>query len=202
MGRHTYKSAAKSIGAILSATIFCMEWSFNPGRVEYLNGWTIGRAKLCYDELSTALTEIEMIVNSRPLSYVSTEDMEEPLTPLLVGRRTLSLPDVTLHKIDEGDYNAELTPNTLNRRMNHLRKTLDHFWKWWQREYLLQLKDCHCHYKKTDDRGDTLSEVQIVLVHSDKHMRGFWKLGKVQKLIQGSDGHVRGATHCLKFRLF
>ena len=25
-------------------------------------------------------------------------------------------------------------------------------------------------------------------------MRGFWKLGKVQKLIQGSDGHVRGAV--------
>ena len=142
----------------------------------------IGRAKLCYDELSTALTEVEMIVNSRPLSYVSIEDMEEPLTPshLLVGRRTLSLPDITLHKIDEGDYNAELTPNTLNRWMNHLRKTLDHFWKRWQREYLLQLRDCHRHYKKADERGDTLCEGQIVLVYSDKHMRGFWKLGNTK----------------------
>ena len=40
---------------------------------------------------------------------------------------------------------------------------------------------------KTGERGDTLSEGQSALVHSDKHMRGFWKLGKVQKLIQGSD---------------
>ena len=213
----TFKSAAKSIGAILNhpevQRYFAgigMEWSFNLEKAPWWGGVfermvksvkrclrkTIGRAKLCYDELSTALTEVEMIVNSRPLSFVSTEDMEEPLTPshLLVKRRTLSLPDITLHKIDEGDYNAELTPNTLNRRMNHLRKTLDHFWKWWQREYLLQLRDYHRHYKKTDERGDTLSEGQIVLVHSDKHMRGFWKLGKVQKLIQGSDGHVRGAV--------
>ena len=56
---------------------------------------TIGKARLKYGESITALTEIEMIVNSRPLSYVSSEDVEEPLTPfhLIAGRRILSLPD-------------------------------------------------------------------------------------------------------------
>ena len=41
------------------------------------------------------LTEVEAIVNSRPLSYLSSEDLKEPLTPahLLAGRCTLSLPD-------------------------------------------------------------------------------------------------------------
>ena len=33
------------------------------------------------DELVTATIEVEMIVYSRPLSYLSTEDIEEPLTP-------------------------------------------------------------------------------------------------------------------------
>ncbi len=32
-------------------------------------------------ELPTALEEIEMVLNSRPLTYVSSEDFEEPLTP-------------------------------------------------------------------------------------------------------------------------
>ena len=34
----------------------------------------------------------------------------------------------------------------------------------------------------------------IVLVHDEKHPRAFWKLGKVEKLIKGQDGNVRGAV--------
>ena len=52
------------------------------------------------------VTEVEMILNSRPLSYVSTEDLEEPLTPshLLMGRRVLSLPDpANVHPEDDGE---------------------------------------------------------------------------------------------------
>ncbi len=58
----------------------------------------IGRGRLTLDELTAAVTEIEMIVNSRPLSYmyVSTEDIKEPITPshLMTGCRLMSLPDV------------------------------------------------------------------------------------------------------------
>ena len=48
----------------------------------------IGQAKFSFDELLTAVTEVEEIVNSRPLSYVTSDDLEEPLTPshLLVGQ--------------------------------------------------------------------------------------------------------------------
>ena len=47
----------------------------------------IARAHLSFDELLTMITEIEAVLNSRPLSYVSGEDIDEPLTPshLLVG---------------------------------------------------------------------------------------------------------------------
>lgn len=42
-----------------------------------------------------ALAEIEVVVNSRPLSYVSGEDIEKPIIPshLIVGRCILDLPD-------------------------------------------------------------------------------------------------------------
>ena len=33
------------------------------------------------NKLLTALVEVEMIINSRPLSFVSADDFEEPLTP-------------------------------------------------------------------------------------------------------------------------
>ena len=55
----------------------------------------VGQAKLSYDELLTALTEVEMVLNFRPLTYGSADNFEEPLTPshLLIGRRVMSLPD-------------------------------------------------------------------------------------------------------------
>ena len=55
----------------------------------------IRKAKLDYDELLTVVTEVEMIINSRPLSYVTPDDLEEPLTPshFLTGKRAMSIPD-------------------------------------------------------------------------------------------------------------
>ncbi len=56
--------------------------------------------------------------------------MEEPLTPshLLVGHRTLSLPDPIVH-IDDPDVYSSDPPEALSRRMCHLTKTLQKFWK-------------------------------------------------------------------------
>ena len=55
----------------------------------------VGQGKLSYEELLTVIIEVEGIVNSRPILYVSSSDLEEPLTPshLLIGRRLLNLPD-------------------------------------------------------------------------------------------------------------
>ena len=83
-------------------------WQFNVERAPWWGGAferrsikcclkkLIGRAHFSLDELTTALAEIEAVLNSRPLSYVSGNDMEEPITPshLIVGRRILDLPDI------------------------------------------------------------------------------------------------------------
>ena len=60
----------------------------------------------------TAVIEVEAILNSRPLSNVSVDDLDEPLTPshLLVGRRLLSLPDHLSYQenINDDDFEIEL----------------------------------------------------------------------------------------------
>ena len=55
----------------------------------------IGRAKLSLEELSTIVIEVEMVVNSSPLTHVSPTCLKEPVTPshLLIGRRLLNLPE-------------------------------------------------------------------------------------------------------------
>lgn len=86
---------------------------------------TIGRAHFSMDELLTALTEIEAVVNSRPLSYLSSEDVEEPLTPshLLVGRRILNLPDHLGYIDNPDDEEFSVDPKTLTQLMKHLNTT-------------------------------------------------------------------------------
>ena len=94
----------------------------------------IGKSKLSYEELLTAVSEVEMIMNSRP-SFVSMDDLEEPLTQshLMIGRRLLSLPEVASH--DES-RSCESTHSEMNKRMKHLNFTLEQFWTRWKREYL------------------------------------------------------------------
>ncbi len=80
------------------------------------------------DELLTIVTDVEAILNSRPISYVSSEDIEEPLTPshLLCGPRLLSLPNAV-----NDDNNPDWQPNKndLVRKRAHLERLIQHFWK-------------------------------------------------------------------------
>ena len=151
----------------------------------------IGKSKLSYEELLTAVTEVEMIMNSRPLSYVSMDDLEEPLTPshLMIGRRLLSLPEVASH--DES-RSCESTHSEMNKRMKHLNFTLEQFWTRWKREYLLELRECH-RYGNTNGRGEEIKIGDIVVVHDSEKKRGFWKLGVVERVITGKDENSRGA---------
>ena len=52
----------------------------------------LGRATVNYEDLLTIMTDIEGMINSRPLGYVYTDDVHEILTPshLIYGRRILS----------------------------------------------------------------------------------------------------------------
>ena len=212
----TFKSAAKFLKAVsdhpdtkkyLSST--GIEWRFNLERAPWWGGLfermvrstkrclrkIVGRARLSYDEMQTVIVEIEAIVNSRPLSYVHPDDLEEPLTPshLIVGRRLLSLPDHLTYLEPVGDEDFELNVDTLQRRTKHLNNIINHFWRRWSREYLLELRDTH-RQRSSSGIKNAIVVGDVVLIHDEDNPRGFWKLAKVQKLIIGQDGEIRGAT--------
>ena len=208
----TFKAAARMISEIMSQgraqdylTDLGIEWRFNLERAPWWGGLferliksmkrclkkMIGKSKLSYEELLTAASEVEMIMNSRPLSYVSMDDLEEPLTPshLMIGRRLLSLPEVASH--DES-RSCESTHSEMNKRMKHLNFTLEQFWTRWKREYLLELRECH-RYGNTNGCGEEIKIGDIVVVHDSEKKRGFWKLGVVERVITGKDEKSRGA---------
>lgn len=132
----TFKSAAKTIQSVLGDRV--VEKHFSKLHIENLEKapwWggiferlmkstkrclkkVVARACLTYDELQTILTEVEAVLNSRLLSYISTDDRAEPLTPshLSLGYRvSLSLPDPTLDIEEDPEHGG--TGEELNRRM-------------------------------------------------------------------------------------
>ena len=117
------------------------------------------------------------------------------MTPshLLVGRRLLSLPDHLTYLEPEDDKDFELATEAFQRRAKHLNSVLNHFWRRWSREYLLELRDTH-RQRNTEKSQKSMETGDMVLVHDPDHPRGFWKLAKVESLITGKDGVVRGAV--------
>jgi hypothetical protein len=112
-----------------------IEWTFNLERAPWWGGLferlikstkrclkkILGKASVSYDELLTILSEVEAVLNSRPLTFVSSEDIEEPLTPshLLVRFRILSLPECVCPDDEEDDPDYQTTTSDLNRRVRY-----------------------------------------------------------------------------------
>ena len=158
----------------------------------------LGNASLSMDELTTVIIEIEASLNSRPLTYVSDEDWGEPLTPshLVVGRKISNLPDYKTHDFEDPGQTSTL----ISKRMKHLSKLLEHFWRRWQKEYLLGLREQHRLSPRRNIGNFEISVGDVVIIHEEGLPRSRWRLGRICTLIKGKDGHVRGArvTVCTK----
>lgn len=150
----------------------------------------VKNVRITSEELQTVLVEIEATLNSRPLTYVSTEDTEEPLTPshLMSGRRLLSMPDHE-EQINLATVNGE----ELRKRVAYLARLKEHFWRRWTKEYLLELRNAH-RLRTKQPTEESIRAGDIVIMHEDGLQRGLWRLGRVETLITGKDGITRGAT--------
>ena len=96
-------------------------------------------SKVTVNELITLLAEIECMIKNRPLTYKSSDDFEKALT-LTTGRRLDLLPD-----LNETELNVEDEPSRtlITKRQRHSQTLLKHWWKRWNTEYLINLRDTH-----------------------------------------------------------
>ena len=199
----TFKAAAHIIKAIVEESAVSkylqstrIRSTFNVEKAPWWGRffeWLIKRVKRCMkkilrtshlteEELLTLLLEVEATLNSRPLTYVSTEDVREPLTlsHLQCGIRVLSLPDRPSEEIDDVSF---------GRRYTYLQRLLSQFWTRWQKDYLLELRNSH--RLGTTGSGDAASVGDVVVVHQDGVQRGLCKLGVIESVIPSTDGAVR-----------
>ncbi|XP_045541133.1 uncharacterized protein LOC123722703 [Papilio machaon] len=142
----------------------------------------VGNSHLTFEELNTLFTQVEAILNSRPLCPLSSSPNDLlSLSPghFLIGRPLTAPPSQHL-----GDSKE----STL-QRYERLEKMQQHFWQRWQREYLSEMQQ-RTKWKSSTSKLDI---GDMVLLADDNAPPLSWKLGRVLRLITGSDGTARVA---------
>ena len=81
------------------------------------------------------------------------------------------------------------------QRVRHLNDVIEHFWRRWRNEYLVELRNAHKSPKKVVERS-LVKVGDIVLVHDENHPRSFWRIGRIKELVNSAegDGKSRGAV--------
>ncbi|XP_062600292.1 uncharacterized protein LOC134261921 [Saccostrea cucullata] len=135
---------------------------------------------LTNDVLVTFLADVCAIINSRPLSAISTDPEDPyPLCPSLILTQkpnVLLTPDVSFGSKDI--YQSQW------KRVQYL---ADVFWKKWRESYLQSLQS---RQKWFDDRRNV--EIgDIVLLKDSQVKRTEWPMGLITKVFQSSDEKVR-----------
>ena len=62
-----------------------------------------------------------------------------------------------------------------------------------RKEYLTDLRESHHTLLTNRKTSDVVKNGEVVVVHNDNLSRGQWHLGRIEEVIKGSDGQVRGA---------
>jgi hypothetical protein len=169
-----------------------IEWKFNTPKASHTGGLfermirsakeslykVLPGGEVGDDELTTALTQVEGMLNNRPLTYVSTDTKDaEPLTPahFLRGQEYSGL--IPLLTDERSKYAA---------RWRHLSMVMDHFWVRFMREFIPQLQKQDKWLKGYSDPA--IGDVVCVLEEKDK---GKWPLGRIISLGEPQGGRIR-----------
>ena len=177
------------------------EWKRNPPHASHMGGaWErhIRSARSIFSSLlithghslndesfRTLLTEVEAIINSRPLTVDTLNDVNSPvpLTPnhLLTMKCKVLLPPPGVFQKDD------LYCRRRWRRVQHI---CNEFWTRWHKEYLhnLQQRSKWQLHKRNFMVGD------VVIIKDGGDVRNNWQMGRITQIHPSSDGDVRSCT--------
>lgn len=157
-------------------------WEAGVKSLKYHLKRVLGSYTLFFYDFQSLLVQIEAVLNSRPLSPLSSNPNDlSALTPahFLIGRSIVTIADPSVSSIAE------------NRLSNFqlIQKIHEQFWNRWHHEYISEFQQRQKWKKNTS----TLKTNQLVLVKDNSVPPMKWRLGRVVKLISGADGVNRVA---------
>ncbi|XP_052752368.1 uncharacterized protein LOC128200991 [Galleria mellonella] len=143
----------------------------------------VGVQRLAFEEFCAVLARMEAMLNSRPLSPISSDPNDfSVLTPghFLTMEPLTILPESNLVDIKLGPL----------QRWKLLQKIHQDFWRKWHLEYLHTLQSRLKWYNKQQE----IDVGTLVLIVNEQCSPMKWRIGRVVKLHRGTDGVCRVVT--------
>ena len=182
-----------------------VSWKFNPPHASEFGGvWEreirtvrkvfealLVQQTITDETLQTLFCEVEAIMNSRPLTYVSPDHRDpKPLAPndlLLLA----NMAPVPIYVTRGEDLYAR-------KRWRQASYLADVFWHRWKKEYISLLQQRQVRMRQSKN----LKVDDVVLVADDSVPRAQWPLGRVVEVRTSDDGLVRSASLVSKGKTF
>ena len=175
-----------------------INWFFSTERAPHQNGLcerlvrtvknplriATGSSTLTFRQLQIVLTEVEAVVNNRPLGVTNNNEEDfVPITPfqLIAGRRLDMLEDPN-NRINVTSF------KTLWRQRALL---LNSFWKRWSHDYLLEQQ---VRRKWKIPKQEDLEGRIVIIREDDKLSRNVWRIGRIVQVHPSKDGLIRNVT--------
>ncbi|XP_067213071.1 uncharacterized protein [Linepithema humile] len=143
----------------------------------------VGDSLFTFEELNTFIVEVEDILNSRPITAISTDPNDVlALTPAhyLISKPLTTLPEDNL---------ISVAANRLST-WQHITKVRQDFWSRWHLKYLNELQK----RSKWVSNGTKPKLGTIVLIKNKDLPCTQWALGRITALHHGEDKTARVAT--------
>ncbi|XP_063994494.1 uncharacterized protein LOC135172057 [Diachasmimorpha longicaudata] len=173
------------------------EWRFNPPYSPHMGGkWeaavkstkhhlrrVIGTSTLTYEEFTTLLTQVEAILNSRPLCPINNDPQDTTaLTPghFIIGGSLTAIPEPSLEHINTDRLN----------RWQLITQKVQNFWDHWARECVHRYQQIYRWRKPTDD----IKIGTLVLISNEQEPPTRWPLARVIRIHPGRDNLTRVVT--------
>lgn len=227
----TFQSASKVLTEVWSKilsntaarpylTLRGIQWKFNTPHAPWQGGYyerligmvkncfkrCIGRRILDFESFTVLCCETETVLNSRPLTTISSDSLDisnQVLRPIdfLIPLGSVSTPSLWIGDPESDD--EEWLPAQANS-VRELRllwektaKALQKFWQMWSEQYLISLRERYQNYHK-HARSETHrhpEEGEIVLLADKEQPRGHWRLARIKKILPSEiDNAIRSAV--------
>ncbi|XP_071577728.1 uncharacterized protein [Temnothorax nylanderi] len=142
----------------------------------------LSEALLTFEEMYTVCTQVEAVLNSRPLTPISNDPTDlAPLTHghFLIGEALTSIPEPNW---------SEMPSNRLTR-FQYVAKLTQQFWARWSNEYLSNLQQ---RFKwNREDRASKIEIRAMVVLRDEQAPPMRWALGRIVECHSGQDGITR-----------